>query len=63
MVTEEQKSICNTSPPLQEDSNANKHLLTVGVSEVSSSDDNLPPLVKRPWKYKKKKFQHKRQSC
>jgi hypothetical protein len=62
MVTEEQKSICNTSPSSQEDSDANKHLLTAEVSEVTSSDDDLPPLVKRPRKYKKKKFQCQRQS-
>jgi len=61
-VTEEQKSICNTSPSSQEDSDANKHLLTAEVSEVTSSDDDLPPLVKRPRKYKKKKFQRQRQS-
>eukprot|EP00957_Ditylum_brightwellii_P141642 10790695-Ditylum_brightwellii.AAC.1 len=61
MVTEEQKSICNTSPSSQEDSDTNKHLLTAEVFEVSSSDDDLPPLVKCPRKYKKKKFQHQRQ--
>eukprot|EP00957_Ditylum_brightwellii_P080871 6151810-Ditylum_brightwellii.AAC.1 len=63
MVAEEQKSICSTSPLLQEDSGANKHLLTAEVSVVSLSDDNLPHLVKHPRKYKKKKCQRKRQSC
>eukprot|EP00957_Ditylum_brightwellii_P112527 8578389-Ditylum_brightwellii.AAC.1 len=50
MVTEEQKSICNTSLLLLEDSDTNKHLLN---AEVSLSDDNLTPLVKHPGKYKK----------
>eukprot|EP00957_Ditylum_brightwellii_P208155 15356108-Ditylum_brightwellii.AAC.1 len=61
MVTEEQKSICNTSLSLLENSDTNKHLLTTEVSEVSLSDGDLPPLSKGPKKYKKKKFQRKRQ--